>query len=183
MIQRINLLEKERFKVTYGLLLTLFLSVLTICLFMVGSAWFGNLQATKYIEFLNVDINRLKIEREKLLSKGEVSKETGPVKEVLAILEREPNWAMLLSKIAKSLPSNVWLVSFKSFDKKEGEGVNQKSVILNGLAKKAKDLASFIKMLEEDPSFENIVLTSSKKEDSLFNFSVTCDIMIPRMTP
>ncbi len=180
MIQRINLLEKEQFKITYGLMLTFFLGIFTFCLLLYSSAWFGNFQATKYIEILNADINRLKMEREKLLSKGEVGKEIGPVKEVLALLETEPNWALLLNKIAKAMPSNVWIVSFKSFDKKEGGKAGQRSVILNGLAKKAKDLAFFMKMLEEDPSFENVVLTSSKKEDSVFNFSITCDITMPK---
>lgn len=174
MIQRINLLEKKRFKVTYGLLLALFLVVLTLSLLLAGTAWFGQFQAERHIALLQTDIDRLKVERERLMAKGETSQEKGPLKELLAILEKEPHWSQLLNKISKALPSNVWLVSFKSFDR-EGSSA-QKSIILNGWAKKAKDLAVFMGTLETDPYFEGIVLTSSKKEDGAFNFSISCDI-------
>ncbi|MDP2600619.1 MAG: PilN domain-containing protein [Deltaproteobacteria bacterium] len=172
-IQRINLLEKKQFRVTYGLLLSLFLGMLTLSLLMAGTAWFGQFQAQTHVTLLQTDISKLQKERERLMAKGEMT-EAGPLKELLAILEREPDWSQLLRKISKALPPNVWLASFKSFDR-EGSGI-QKSIILNGWAKKAKDLAGFMGAIEKDPYFEKVVLTSSKKEDSLFNFSITCDI-------
>ena len=173
-IQRINLLERKQFRVTYGLLLYLFLGVLTLSLLMAGTAWFGQYQAQTHVALLQNDIARLKMERERLMAKGEMTQEAGPLQELLGTLEREPNWAQLLNKISKALPPNVWLASFKSFDR-EGGGA-QKSAILNGWAKKAKDMAGFMGALEKDPYFEKVVLTSSKKEDSLFNFSIACDI-------
>ena len=122
----------------------------------------------------SVQIKKLKAEREQLLSRDEVVQGSGPSFVLRKILEEEPEWSTLLASVARALPPNVWLVSFKTAAKQDAR--SKRGIIVNGTAKTPAALASFLNALEENPYFEKVVLTSSKEEIGVFNFSASCDI-------
>ena len=181
MIQRINLIEREAFRVTYGSLLKAFGVSLFICLVMYAIVSLSAVQTSTHIRLLTADIERLKVEREKLMNRENSPQTAGPLKEIVFQLEKRPPWSQLLGNIATTLPSNVWLVSLKGFDKEEAN--SKKGIIFNGSAKTAQGVASFLANVEASPYFEKVVLTSSKEEGGVFNFSVTCDIAAMQSHP
>lgn len=174
MIHRINFIEKERLQITYGTLLTSLGVALAVCLLLFLAALFGTIRAKSSVQHLSADIAKLKQQREVLMQQEEVAQGNQAFITIHTLLKKEPSWSQLFQGISLSLPSNVWLVSFKSADKEDSP--SKKGLLLNGLAKKPQSLALFLTALEKIPQFEKVVLTSSKEEKGLFNFSVSCDI-------
>ena len=174
MIQRINLIEREAFRVTYGTILKAFGVSFFICLVMYLIVALSAVQTATHIRLLTGDIERLKVEREKLMNRENSTQATGPLKDIVFQLEKRPPWSQLLGNIAATLPANVWLASLKGFDKEEAS--SKKGIIFNGSAKTAQGVSALLANLEASPYFEKVVLTSSKEEGGVFNFSVTCDI-------
>jgi len=174
MIQRINFIQKEGLQITYATLLWGLGGVVFTCLAIQGLILLGHYRTKSQFKLFNETIQRLKAEREQLLSRDEVVQGSGPSVEIRKILDEEPDWSILLGSVARALPPNVWLVSFKTAAKQDSR--SKKGIILNGSAKTPAALASFLNSLEENPYFEKVVLTSSKEEIGLFNFSASCDI-------
>ncbi|MDO8526404.1 MAG: PilN domain-containing protein [Deltaproteobacteria bacterium] len=174
MIQRINLIERERFKVTYGTLSIVLGISIFFCASLYGVLLISEMRASSRMKLLTADIDRLKIEREQLIAKEDIGQSSGPVFEIRTALKKTIPWSQILNDIVLSLPPNVWLVSFKSFDKQESP--SKKGVLLNGTAKNPQVLSNFLAAMEETSHFEKVILTSSKEEGGSFNFSITCDI-------
>jgi len=174
MIHRINFIEKESLQITYGTLLISFGVAFAVCLLLFLAALLGTIRAKSNVRHLSADITKLKQQREALLQQEEIIQGNQAFMTIHTLLKKEPSWSQLFQGISASLPSNVWLVSFKSADKEDSP--SKKGLLLNGLAKKPQSLALFLTALEKIPQFEKVVLTSSKEENGLFNFSVSCDI-------
>lgn len=178
MIQRINFIEKEPFQTTYGTLLLFLGLALGLCLVVFLTTWIGGLRSEAHIKSLFADIADLKQRRESLLQQEEIVQGNAAFAAIHNILKKEPRWFHLLNQMSHALPSNVWLVSFKSFGKEESP--SKKGILLNGIAKKPQAVAHFLTALHKLSSFEKVVLTSSKEEHGVFHFSVTCDMSNPR---
>lgn len=174
MIKRINLIERPRFQVTYGAILAAAgVSVLICALFYGGLLW-SQAQSKKTVVRLSGEIEQLKKLREKLMASEEIAQQGGAAAEIQLFLKKAPVWPQILETLSSNLPPNVWLSSFKSFDK---EGMPpKKTIILNGQSKNPQGLAGFLTALEKSPYLENVGLTTSKEEVGVFNFSATCDI-------
>ncbi|OGQ05218.1 MAG: hypothetical protein A3F82_01670 [Deltaproteobacteria bacterium RIFCSPLOWO2_12_FULL_44_12] len=174
MIQRINFIQKEGLQITYGTLLWGLGGVVFTCLAIQGIVLLAHYRTKSQFKLFNEEIKKLKAEREQLLSRDEVVQGSGPSFVLRKILEEEPEWSTLLASVARALPPNVWLVSFKTAAKQDAR--SKRGIIVNGTAKTPAALASFLNALEENPYFEKVVLTSSKEEIGVFNFSASCDI-------
>lgn len=174
-MQRINLIEKERLNITYGLLLASLATAIVICLAITGLQWLTTYQHKNRIGRLNLEIQALKTVREKLISHEGLAKGTGAMAEIQNTFKKTPSWAKLLRTIAQILPPNTWFTSLKSQDL---EGTPpKKSLTLNGQAKNPQEINQFRAQMERMSSFENIVLTTSKEEaGGLFHFTIACDI-------
>lgn len=173
MIQRINLLERKRIRITYGALVLAMGVAVAFCLTLYGFQALGQKFSKDQIAKYNKEIEALKIERDQLMAKEEFGEGSGPFMEVQKGLYVPP-WPRVLNSVASSLPPNVWLASFKSYNK-EGDP-SKKGVLLNGQAKNPQTMTQFLNTLVGNPYFENVLLTTSKDEDGVWNFSVSCDI-------
>lgn len=174
MIQRVNLLEKKRFQMTYAMLLMSVLGLFFLCAAAYGFQSLSQYQMKNKIVQRTADIERLKQERERLMNKESVLKGTGPYIEIQNILYKIPPWPALLNSLAMALPSNVWLSSFQTSTKQEGS--IQREVKLLGSAKKPQALALFLKELEKSSYFEEVTLKQSQEKGGMFEFEIHCDI-------
>lgn len=179
MITRINLIEKKRFQATYGTIATALGGVILFSAFLYLLLMLSTLNSKKAISFLRKDIERLKQEREQIIRNQAGPQGQGPILEIQTLLEKAPSWSSVLNSVTQALPPRVWLASLKSAAK-EGSP-SKKEIIINGQAKNAQVLASFLTRLEKNPDFEKVVLTTSSEEaGGLFQFTISCDIGVNR---
>lgn len=175
MITRINLIEKKGFEITYGTFAVAVGGILLASLLLYGSLWLGGIRSTQRIANLQADIERLKKEREQIISQQTAFQGEGPYLKIQTELEQAPEWSAILQNITQALPSRTWLASMNT-TRQEGEG-NPKGIILNGKAKTSQSVTAFLANLEGEPHFSKVVLTTSDLEASgEFNFTITCDI-------
>lgn len=175
MITRINLIEKKRFEVTYGTIALALGLALGLCLLLYGVLWLGGLRSQKLIANLQTDIERLKKEREQIISQQTAFQGEGPALKIEVLLEKSPTWSTILQAITQALPPRIWLGSINSAAK-EGESAG-KEIILNGKAKTSQAVTAFLSNLNADFHFNKVVLTTSDKDEAQeFNFTITCAI-------
>ncbi len=175
MIARINFLEKKRIQITYGTIALGIGSAFLFCALIYGFLWLSTLRAKKEITSLQADIERLKKEREQMVSQQTLIQGEGPYLLIQQALENTPSWATVVGSIVDTLPPRVWLASLKSAFKSADPA--QREIIMNGQAKGAQVLALFLSNLEKNRHFEKVTLTtSSEEEGGLFQFTIACDI-------
>lgn len=175
MIKRINFLEKKRFQVTYQTMVTAIGAVLLTCALLYGLLFFNDRRAQARLTILQADIERLKAERERIISQETLLTGEGSLVQVQAALEKSPAWSDILMALAQALPPRVWLASVKSSDKESA--TFKKEIILNGQAKSPQVITAFLTHLQADPRFAKVVLTTSAQEaNGLFQFTIACDI-------
>lgn len=175
MIARINFIEKERFVATYQTMGMGIGIVLLICGMVYGFLFLNDMRLEARRNALLADIERLKAERQKIISQESALTGEGATLQIQQVLEKTPAWSDILSALAGALPARAWLASVKSADKQEPPG--QKEIIINGQAKNPQAIAAFLANLEANPHFQKAVLTTSQEEtDGLFQFTMTCDI-------
>lgn len=160
---------------TYATMLTAAGITLLFCALLYGFLFLTSHRAEKTIKTLQAEIERLKIERERIIGQKTTLQGQGPFLEIQKVLENAPSWSTLLETVSRSLPSRVWLASLKSADK--ASSPQNKEILLNGQAKNAQVLATFLANLGKSPYFDKVVLTTSSEEAvGLFQFSISCDI-------
>lgn len=175
MITRINFIEKRRFQITYKALVIAVVVTFLFCAMIYGVLFLTTFRAKNTIQNLQTDIERLKQEREKIISQKTTLQGQGPYLQIQQALENAPSWSRVLEAINRALPPRVWLGSLKSSNREATPP--KKEILLNGQAKNAQVLALFLANLQKSPAFEKVVLTSSQEEASgVFQFSISCDI-------
>ncbi len=174
MIQRINLIERAPFQMTYQKLVLGGVGLLFFCMLLWGSQWLRIKAHERKSDQLTAEITRLKEEREKLLKSNAPQWSGGPLFELHQIFEQTPPWSHLLQDLGGRLPGTVWLTGFRGFNR---EGTNAgKAFVINGLARNANNLSEFLKSINESSFVSKAMLTQSKKETTDYNFSIECDI-------
>lgn len=174
MIQRVNLIEKHGIKVTYGIILAAVGATLLVCLLIYSGLFYGQKVVENQVQQYTQDIERLKKERDRLMTREEFTQGGAAFAAIHEALRKTPPWQDLLNSIVLSLPPQVWMVSLKTSMK--ADSASKKGVVINGQAQNPQTMARFISTLEESPYFEKAVLTTSKEEKGVFNFTVSCDI-------
>lgn len=175
MIQRINLIERAPFQLTYQKLVLGGVLLVFFCIFLYVSQWIGIKSYEHKLERLMAEITRLKEEREKLLRASAPEWNGGPLFELNKVFNESPPWSRLIRDVSLRLPGTVWLTSFRGFNR---EGANAgKAFVLTGLAGDANDLSQFFNSLADSPLIAKSSLTESKRETDNFNFSIECDMV------
>lgn len=176
MIQRINLIEKEPFRLTYEKLILIGVGVILLCASLFFVQVLRMKANEKRIDRLSAQITALKIEREKRLKRSDSRWQGGPLFELKKIFDQTPVWGKVLTDLSRRLPATVWLTGFKTFKR---EGTAGKGLVLNGIARDPADLTVFLSRLGESPFISRAVLSSSKKDSAGFTFAMECDINGP----
>ena len=172
-VERINLLEKDHWVLTYQWMAILAGGLLGFCLLLYGILFLQSHRLQGRMDTLNLAIAQLNTQREKILSASD-NPETGlgPSGEIRAWLSKGISWHSLMTNLSQRLPPNVWLDTIKSFAKQESSsGV---AMVMHGHAREAEGLSAFLADLKTSPHFSQVVLTQSKQTDGLFNFSLEC---------
>lgn len=175
MIQRVNFIEKKRLAITYRMIANAYLVAIGICGLLYGYAIITYMHSQKTIRDLQLGIVQLQKEKEKLMKKEKKNTGTGPFVAIQDELEQVPQWSLLLDSLSQILPHQVWLKEFKTrAQEKEG---HKREVQLEGQAKNAQAISTFLKMIEDTPFFEDVVLRSSEEDKTgVFDFEISCNI-------
>lgn len=175
MITRINFIEKKRFLITYQTIATGIGAVVLFCSLSYGLLYLNKVRAETRWKGLQADIERLKAERERIISQETTLIGEGAFLQIQQALEKTPSWSHILDGLTQALPARTWLASIKSTNQ-EG-AIDKKAMIIIGQAKTPQAIAAFLSNLEANLHFDKVVLTTSSEEaNGLFQFTVACDI-------
>lgn len=194
MITRINLIEKEAFRFTYGKLLLMFAMVILFCILTVG------LQKG-CIAFHNAHIKKIQAETTFLKQQhGGLLKETpqqwgqGGLIELKKTFVQTPQWSAMIRDLGLRLPGSVWLISLRGAVNPvqttteqpataKNKAPTAKGLTINGIARNPSDLGVFMTQLKKSPYLSEVILKESKKGDDGFAFVIQCDIIAVNFNP
>lgn len=173
MIDRINLIKKKSFTLTYAKILTGFGSVFLFCLTLYCVQLLRSHLKEKELRAVKQEITVLKVKKDELIS-TEAFSMGGTYASLRTRLKMPPVWSEVLNSLADNLPPTAWVGSLKTQRKEETPLMT--SAVINGEAKNSQSLALFLEAMRKDAHFSNVVLTTAAAEGDMFNFTVSCDI-------
>lgn len=193
MIERINLIEKERLQFTHAKLLRIAGAIMLICAFGFLILKFQASRIQKQITRTNDEILNLEESRNALLKATPPKTNTGRFSEIEYAFNESPDWGKLLRDIASRLPPSVWFNSFsgnlgvqqaelnpeiKNHPKGGAlETPTTKGVTFSGMSDNLEDIGRFITALGGSPYIEHASLVSTNKENAHFTFVISCGMV------
>ncbi len=163
MIQHINFLERDYFVLSYRRMALLAAGFLGVAVLVYGLLILQTFLIGVRSARVSEEVNQLKLQRERVIAKAQEARTPGPQGETMVrqSLEESLRWSAILKKMTREMPSGVWLVSLKSYDR---SGTFGRGLILSGEAVDARNITRFLNELSRTPFFDQPVLTESKQE-------------------
>lgn len=182
MIEHVNFYEKSAFVLTYRKIAASGIALAGILGLLYGFLWLRGEFIEKKIIKMTEEVNQLKIMQEELFSQTEADKAISGPELVRQYFNRSPRWSHVLGRMVGIMPSGVWLVSLKSYEKMDL--ASGRGLLLSGEAKEARDVSLFLEDLDSSPFFVNPILTDSKQEQrgTTRVFTFTIDMGIRSLT-
>ncbi|MBI2083286.1 MAG: PilN domain-containing protein [Deltaproteobacteria bacterium] len=178
MIQHVNFFEKATFVLTYRKMATVVVMLVGFFVLSYGLVWVQAGYFEKKVLKLTEEVNQLKIKQEKLFTESTATKDLSGKELVRQFFSRLPQWSQVLQRMVKVMPTGVWLVSLKSYEKADLS--SGRGLLLSGEAKEARDVSLFLKELDLTPYFVKPILTDSKQEKRgtarVFTFTIDLGI-------
>lgn len=177
-VPRINFIEKEPFVLTYKRMAIYGGIFVGLCVLFVGGQWaYVQSKAAKVVALEN-EVKVLRADRDQKFRQMVAIKGPKNAQESLvSLFESAPPWTAILKELTAVTPRSLWLTNLKTM--REGvigdvsAGVKLQLI---GQAEEAASIAQFLKILSGSSFFQNVVLTSSKREDSdhgpVYSFAV-----------
>ncbi len=197
MIERINLIEKIPYELSYTKIVQIVVGVIAFCVLVFGVQTGWEFYQNKKTISLRSEIDRLDAEKKMLIKAAPPKIENGPNAEIRTIFTTTPRWADLLEDIGNRLPSNVWLTAINAANAQKAVVVapsannassaaakpavappRETGVVVNGIATDAESMALFIQKLKASPFIAEVGLKHSEKEGDKFLFGVECSMNI-----
>lgn len=192
MIDRINFIEKEPIRLTYGIILKAAGGLLVLCVIIYGFQFGRSLYYEKKRANISVVVDELRNTRRLLLEKYAPKAQEGPLADIKNVFINTPPWAQLIEDLGVRLPSTVWLTEIRGAASrlpsespppadvvpsvnKQTEG----SLVIQGIARREDDVALLMTNLHRSPFASNVVLEKSEKSGSDFTFVIKCDMVVP----
>ncbi|MDO8519885.1 MAG: PilN domain-containing protein [Deltaproteobacteria bacterium] len=191
MIERINLIERNPFRFTYGILLLGIGSIVVLSLLLMVGQIVREKMAEKKLTSIQETIEGLKEKQEDLMKAESLGLDASSGSALAIIFLKAPRWSLIIQEIATRLPGSVWLTSIRAAPpEEEGKAVKKekkdkskkeapvagKTLYLSGEARSPQDLSLFIAQLSESPQFTRVILASSKMDEGSFTFNLQCDM-------
>lgn len=162
-IQRVNFIEREPLVLSYRKMVIVGGAVLGILLFIYGVEWLRIFWLERRTVTLTQEVNQLKEEREKALKKVEwVSGGASGQATLIGLFQESFSLSQTLQRLTFEAPPALWLTGIKSHDR--ADVPSKKGLSLKGQTENAEDMTQFLKALDRSPSFDRVVLSSSRKE-------------------
>jgi len=203
MIQRINLVEKQSFAVTYLTLVQILVVVLFVNVALVSWKSFTLSRLKPKLEEVQAKALALKEEKKMIEKKPVVKKQAtvsaGEYQNLFDALNAYPQWAVVLEEVTKNLPNAVWLTGLTSEirkkvpvvkDPKAPESAKSQEkplpstlekpesvrLTMTGLAADVDGLSVFVKNLQSSKYFTKTVVEESQKQDFGFQYTLKSDL-------
>lgn len=161
---KINFLEKGVFVLTYKKLLIAVILWAAFCfsVFIVesGYSWWLGKSVSKY----KLVLRTLNLRKERTMALVEATKvkQTGPdAAELSEVYSHFPVWSTVMADVAKSMPPQMWLTSISS--EYLSENSTLRKIELGGMSRNAAFIANFVKQLNDQAPFRNMVLSRSNR--------------------
>ncbi len=199
MIDRINLIDSEPLKLTYTRIFQIVGGVAFVCALIFGLQFGWGVYQNKKIAALQIEIASLNEQKRSLEKAAPPKIESGQHMEIRTTLSNMPKWTLLLEEVSGKLPSNMWLKSLvmgmatkgeeKKDPKKDAKNAApapaisvEGSIVLQGNANNAADIATYAQSLGESKLFENVNLKSAEKADTNFVFVIDAQVSVAART-
>lgn len=181
MVQRVNFLQRGKYALTYqnmaivlGLWLVLCVGVHGI--FILEGVW----ARTKTIAAKEI-LKALTMEFEKQAQLAQATKtveRTGTAIQSLAsVFQVVPRWSKAMDELAAAMPGQVWLTLMKT----SGDTVTGavRHIEVEGRGRSAEAITQFVQRLDDQPIFQNVVLSRSTKDADQGDliFTVAADVV------
>lgn len=201
MIKRINLIEKQKFSLTYKNLAQIYLGVFAVIALVIGVQHLRVYRMKPLINQTKIELENLR-EQNKVLTSRPVKKKVsvGELQDLLDELESVPNWSKLMRMVTYNLPNSVWVASIKSVGgltpsaeqekvRKKGKKDKKTELIsvpksdfrmieISGRGMEVGSITEFLTNLEKLPQFRNLVLSNSKIDQEGYSFTMHGEILV-----
>lgn len=192
MIERINLIEREPFKLTYRKVVQVVAAAVGVCALLFGTLMLRVHLQDKNLTKIQTAISQLEAQRQTLIKAAPAKVDTGPFSDVKNQLMATPPWSDFVLDISNRLPPGSYLTSLsastpqkqaatadpKAAQKKDPKAADAKggSIVLSGISKDADEMSDFASALKKSPYVGHVSLKSSEKVEKGFNFVIECQL-------
>jgi Tfp pilus assembly protein PilN len=138
-------------------------AILGLLLFIYGVEWMRIFWLGRRFVSLTHEVSQLKEEREKVLKQVEwASGGASGSSALIGLFQESFSWSQTLQRLTFEAPPALWLTGIKSHDRTDVP--SKKGLSLKGQTENAEEMTQFLKALDRSPSFDKVLLASSRKE-------------------
>lgn len=206
MIERINLIEKTPFKFSYSKLARAGIAIVALCALVYGGRFLQLKFYKDKVATLSETITTLKEEQQQLIKTVPKRTEPGAAGTLKSLFLQSPRWADMIEDISLRMPATLWLTSIKGVvraapkpgkdekgkekekkdaakEKDKGKDKDKKdepagfNLVLTGQSLRSEAVATFLSQLQESEFLTRTTLSSLKKTESGFSFTIECDMV------
>ena len=180
MVQRVNFLQRGTYSMTYQNVAIVFGLWFFLCVVVYGGFVLQGVWVKTKLLAAKETQKALATEFEKQAQLAQASKRverTGTaILSLASIFEQLPRWSKALTGLAESVPGQVWLTNMKTTV--PTAGFSLRHIEVEGRGRSAESITQFVQRLDEQPLFENVVLSRSTRDVELQDliFTVAADV-------